>query len=790
MKKTSELILFVFAYCVGVVSVYKDVISFVAVVFALFLTLICALKCVSKKNVITCLITFIVGVANCIVQSKDFDCPYALAPAKNVELSGTVVSMPSSSDENYTKFYLKTDKVKKSNFEKKDIKAKVLVTIFDKRNNYSQIEPGEYVTVKGKLVRPKYGTNPYEFSYASFLKNKNVFSRIYVQSGNYKVTEEPKQLHWKFLYKLNKLRTKIIGYHKQNLKSPETELLGGIVFGDDAVNPTPEMENSFRTSGLTHIIAASGMNVSMILGMWMFLTRIFGLNFKFSVLSGMLAVICYTCMTGFGPPIMRATLMLMFICVGKLFDKEADTMRLLFFVAFVMMLFSPAIIKDIGFQLSFSVTAGIMLFCPILSEKIKNKILNAGVMLIFVPFVAQLFATPIQMYYFNSFSPYSVLANIAVVPVLSVVGFAGFLSSVLAVIPQIATVVVKIFDKFLFFPLTYIVHVADFFSKMPNALITVPRPSLWSILFYYAFLVNLSFLFTLKNKRKLFLTVGTSLIILFSLTFIPISNNKYEFIFFDVGNADSAIITTPDNKHVLIDTGKAPYKNFACSAQKVILQYCKNKGIRKLDYLILSHYDADHAGGAAILLNELKVDNLVVVNTTDESKIARKIIKTAQEKNVNVIIPKPEEILYKDANMSFDAYFAKSTDENEASMINVFKVYGKNVVFAGDVSGEVLKNYKNLPKNIEVLKVPHHGAKHTIDAELCSSVKINNAVISTGINVYGHPNAKTLEALKKCGTKTFRTDKNGAVKFVVKRDKTNIYTYNTNKRQFEEVKNE
>ena len=303
--------------------------------------------------------------------------------------------MPSSSDDSYTKFDINVQKYKlyDSDFQNADLKT--MVTFLAPKNVYRNIEIGDVISMKGRIVKSKYASNPSEFCYGTFLKHKNIFSCFYVSKDDYNLVSKPKTQPYKFLSSLNRLRNKIIDLHAANVPSPEIELLGGIVFGDDAVNPTPEMKNDFQKSGLTHIIAASGMNVSVIFGMWFFISQILKLNYRFSIIVGMLSVVCYTCMTGFGPPVLRAALMLLLILFGKLIDRSADSIGLLFIVAFIMLVFSPTMITNIGFQLSFIVTFGLMLFCPLIFEKIKNKYLNIALSFVIVPIIAQIFASPL-----------------------------------------------------------------------------------------------------------------------------------------------------------------------------------------------------------------------------------------------------------------------------------------------------------------------------------------------------------------------------------------------------------
>ena len=154
-------------------------------------------------------------------------------------------------------------------------------------------------------------------------------------------------------------------------------------------------------------------------------------------------ILIYSLMTGLGASVIRATFMLVFVLLGKLIDRDAHSISLLAFVAFLMLLYNPMYINDVGFQLSFVVTFGLLVMTPHLM-KFKNRFLDYIVGTISIPIIAQLWVIPIQVFYFNNISLYSVFANIMSVPILSVISFGGFISSLIAPItPQI---ICRIFD--------------------------------------------------------------------------------------------------------------------------------------------------------------------------------------------------------------------------------------------------------------------------------------------------------------------------------------------------------
>ena len=791
MEKQCRTILFVICYMVGIAGFLTDCITPFALLLFVMLIIAVSKHFCSGKYAIACFLVFLVGFVNTSFRMKNFDELAAIAPKNEVTVVGKVVSLPSSSSEEFTKFSLDVQKYNLYKQKQKPVNSKILVTFFANKNVYENIETGDVISITGRLTVPKSAANPSEFCYATYLRLQNIHARLFVNDGNFMLVSKPDKGVFKFLASLNRLRNKIVDMHAVNIKSPELELLGGIVFGDDAVSPTPEMKTSFQHSGLTHIIAASGMNVSMIFGMWFFLSQILRLNYKFSIVIGMVSVVCYTCMTGFGPPVLRATLMLLLILLGKLIDRTANSVTLLFIVAFLMLAVSPTMITNIGFQLSFTVTLGLLSTCPIIFNKIKNKFVNILASFVIVPIIAQFFASPIQMFYFNSFSPYAVFANITVVPTLSVVSYLGFISSILALFKPIAFYCVKIFDFMLMPFLSFIVGVAEFFSKLPYSNVVVPSPSILQIFLYYSILVSIIAFFASENRKKTFALISSIALILLLFTYIPFKNGKNEILFFDVENADSFLIKTSAEKYILIDTGKAPFKNFSPAAERVILKYFEDKGIDRLDLLVLTHFDSDHAGGAIPIMDKVSVNKIIVRSTVGDSPLSKKILKKAKENNIPFSVPKNLDILYDDGQNSLSVVYSENGDDNNRSLINIFETPCGTVLFTGDSGVDSFERVKeNLPRQVSILKVAHHGAKGTVSHKYLEHINPEIALISTGFNIYGHPNEETIDLLKKHHVKILRTDVDNAVKAVLQKDKILLYSYNNSKKRFERIDNE
>ncbi len=774
MNKQTKIILFSCLYIFGILASFTNI-WFGIIAFVLICTLQIVKKLFSIKYFISILAIIIAGFTNTYFQ-VNYDDDLTPFTENNVILNAKVISIPSNSIENRTKFFVSANSLEFEDATYKNLKAKTLVTINDSQDKIKKIKIGDTIKMKGRLKAPIKATNPSQFDYATYLQIKDTFSLLYVDS-NWEVLSHATDFNGKLLRKLNDTRNNILSIHKQNIQSPMIEILGGIIFGDDAVNPDEDTKDSFIKSGIFHILAASGMNVTLIFGIWFFFAKTLRFNYKFSISMGILLILVYTCMTGFGAPIIRAFLMLTLILIGKLIDKNTSTLSLLFIVGFLMLVYNPLMIYDIGFQLSFLVTFALIITAPLINFNLNNKAINYTLGACMVPMIAQLYAAPLQMFYFNTFSLYSVFANIAIIPVLSLVSFVGFISSILALIPILANKICFVADFILNPFLVYIVKVADFFAALPHATITVTKPSIVQILIYFAIIILLTF----KQNKKLIIT----LLVLFVLTFIPSIKHNGEIIFFNVGNADSALIKSPQNKYYLIDTGKLAYNSGSSQANYIIIKYLKDNGIKELEGLILSHFDADHAGGTIDILENIKVNNLYISDSFEDTQLSNSIIQYVKNKNIKstTVI---ETINILDEN-NFKITLSKPNskslvDENEKSIIALVEDNKNKVLFMGDGN---INTYNLLPQNFKenifLMKSGHHGAINTINKEMLDNTK--TFVISTGQNIYGHPSENTISLLEDNKKEFYRTDFHNAIKLIFDKN-LKIQTFSPNKKRF------
>ena len=733
------------------------------------------------KYVLIWAVIFYLGIANTQFRLKITDELLNIAPV-NSTISGQILSIPQSKKADKQSFFFKVNRIEYDDMIKTFDDEKVLVSL----SADEKLKIYDYYKITGRLAVPFKAGNPSQFDYGNYLRNFDVYSVFYgkqnvkPQKMNVELTRKEKSLQW-----INDYREKIISIHSNYLASPHLEILGGIVFGDDAVSPPENIKQSFINSGLLHILAASGMNVAFIFSFFFFFLKLLRVNYKANISIGIVMILIYSLMTGLGASVIRATFMLVFVLIGKLIDRDAHSISLLAFVAFLMLLYNPMYINDVGFQLSFIVTFGLLVMTPHLM-KFKNRFLDYIVGTVSIPIIAQLWVIPIQVFYFNNISLYSVFANIMSVPILSVISFGGFISSLIAPItPQI---ICRIFDFVLNPLISILVNISDFWGNLPHSTLQTSHPSILQIMLYYSILLVITALANKDVREKygrILKIILPSLLVILALTFISFPNRNLEITAFDVGNADSFLIKTPDNKYMIIDTAKAGYNGGKSVAEILILKYLLDRGIKEIDTIIVTHFDNDHCGGAVDLMNGIKVNKIYVNDLEHKSKQAKEIYKTAQEQNIKLILAQNNQEVININGLVVKNYMPKSkgVGDNENSIQTLLTYKNFSMLFTGDAGIDTLEEIKcNIPKPITVLKVGHHGANGVINKHLVKDLSPKISLISVGENKFGHPTIYTLEVLKD--TRILRTDIHNSIKFVINAKGYKIFTFDSKAKKY------
>lgn len=434
-----------------------------------------------------------------------------------------------------------------------------------------------------------------------------------------------------------------------------------------------------------------------------------------------------------------------------LFYRKSDVYNNLAFSSFIILNFNPYTIFDMGFLLSYGGTIGIILFSNKLSKKfpIKNKILNYIKEMFFVCISANIIIIPIIMYNFNTLSLTFFISNVLVSPIMGIVVILGFVQIFLSIININLAYLLSIFLNPM---LEILIFIADFTAKLPLSKILIPTPNIIFIIIYYVII-----LFCNKINIKKTIIILSIIIIIFNL--LNLLPKDLRIYFIDVGQGDSTLILTPKGNSILIDGGGSETGSFDVG-EKILLPYLLDRGVTKIDYMMISHFDSDHVGGLFSILENLRVEHVLISKQGKESENYKHFLEISKRKKIKVIYAEAGDRINIEKNMFFEILFPTRNLISENILNNnsiVARLVYKNIkiLFTGDIEEiaekELIKLYSKTNKlRADILKVAHHGSKSSTIASFLKLVNPRISLIGVGAtNTFGHPNIGVLERLEQ-----------------------------------------
>ncbi|WP_210366903.1 DNA internalization-related competence protein ComEC/Rec2 [Bacillus sp. REN3] len=643
--------------------------------------------------------------------------------------------------------------------------------------------PGTACKAEGSLESPSVARNPNAFDYKNYLERQGIYWTFNVESLEPGSCLDASD---NTLTKLKRFRQKEITMIEESYPAETAALSIALIFGDrNLINP--QTESSYRKIGIIHLLAISGLHIALMAGMFYFLLIRTGLSKEMSELLLILALPVYTVISGLAPPVVRAAGMLILLIGARRFRIKLPPFDAISIAFMLSLIVNPKLVYDTGFQLSFSVSFALI----VSAKKILSTFRHYLTQIAAVSFVAQLAAMPIILYSYFELSAISLLANLLFIPLFS------FILLPLVLLGYFIFTLTGVPPATFFGLLEKAIHLVNVLSislsEVPGAMMTIGKPGKMVMIS----LVAAIWLFFLKwEKIRIQKRQPPPLFYLFPViplllqVAVPYINPYGEIIFLDVGQGDSILIRMPFNKgNYLIDTGgvisfgaedwKERREGFD-PGKDTVLPLLKSKGIRKLDKLILTHGDADHIGGAAALIEEIGIGQIVMPRYVDRSALEEEIIKLARKKKVPLYFG-GDGTAWTSPGGKFRLMnpSGENADRNENSIVMLADISGKQWLFTGDLGTEgeaaLLRRYPQL--GTDVLKVGHHGSKTSTSAGFLDRLRPDYAVISVKKkNRYGHPSSEILDRLRESGIRIYRTDENGAI---IYRFKGEIGTFST-----------
>ena len=523
-----------------------------------------------------------------------------------------------------------------------------------------------------------------------------------------------------------------------------------------------ETETSFRISGIMHIIAVSGLHVTILFT----LINLLCLKRRVLVaLIGLPALAIFAAIAGFSPSVVRACIMQGLMILAMLAGKDYDGPTELAFAALVMLIVNPLVITAVGFQLSVGCVTGILLFQRRIYDWLFGRLYNRErpklrrlkqwvSTSVAVTLAAMSMTTPLSAWYFGTVSLVGILTNLLCLWVISFVFYGVMLACLLSYwIPGVAAAVAAVVA----WPIRYVLGISGILSKFPLA--AVYTESVYMVA-WLVFCYVLLAVFLLSKKKQPGLLLGCMVLGLcmsLAASWLEPFTDDCRVTVLNVGQGQSILLQS-DGKTYLVDCGGDYDEDAANLAAETLL----SQGVSRVDGVILTHFDQDHAGGAAYFLSRIPADMIFIPDYDDERGYREKLESTYPD----LIYPVTEDIrlLFDQTQISIFAPVAAGSG-NESSLAVLFERENCAILITGDRSGfgeRMLLKTGYIPK-VDVLVAGHHGAADATCVELLEAVDPGIVVISVGENNYGHPSQSLLERLQNFECVVYRTDIHGNV---------------------------
>ncbi len=660
------------------------------------------------------------------------------------------------------------------------------------------------VIVTGKKVQFNIARNEGNFDEKSYYNSIGALCKI---EGNVDRVCEESIGFGESLYRLKEDMKEVFS---SNLPGEEGGIISAMTLGDKS-DLDSEAKDLFKLSGLAHILAISGLHISIV-GMCIYrLMRRRGVPFVVAGIVSSFLVILYGLLVNGGVSTVRAIVMFLCVIMANILGESYDSLTAIGVALIFVLILYPYCIESAGFVFSFGAVTGITVivnpcvsiydkFCrmrfmahhirgkykPSIKERLCKAILG-GILI-------QLVTLPIVCWYYYEIPLYVVFLNIIVIPLLSVLLSSALIGGILGVFSLFTLGIVIIGNVISFFSsvLLYVSHIIIYLYEMlayyslnlPFSRIVTGKPSIVKVIIYYVvfFIVVRYFLyktrdieecsareFKIHRIRMLLCSVA-----LFVITVLITNNNNrldYELDMVDVGQGDGIYISA-NGSNYFIDGGSSNVKNVGTYR---ILPFLKHKGIRGIDYWFVSHTDSDHISGLLEALDSgYKIDNIVVDRYMLDEENYKLIMEKAISNDTELLVMNKGDVVG-DSVLYFTCIFAGSDgiDDINANSLVLLGEYrsGDNsitMLLGGDMTAEsekcILEDKSYNIANIDILKVAHHGSKTSSSKEFVDALSPDIALISAGVNNrYGHPHKLTLDTLEDASCDIYRTDLGGRV---------------------------
>lgn len=649
--------------------------------------------------------------------------------------------------------YIPSDK--SYNSELKSLTEKQFLIYYD---DDKSISVGRRIRVEGEFHWFEKARNPGNFDARSYYKSLGIGAYVYASE----ITELDRETDW-YPELLTRIREQGSRLLYSMLDVRQASVLGAMLLGEKG-SLDPEIKELYQENGIAHILAISGLHISLLgYGIFRMLRKLY-LPFPAAAAVSLFLMLSYGSMTGASVSAVRALTMFLLGIMAQAAGRTYDMASALSVALVVVLTAWPGQIRQAGFLLSFGAVAGILVFLPAFRSDetgggngrllaVKNS-LAQGVGLQFMLF-------PLLIYFYSVYPLYSTLLNLILLPLMPVL----FISALFGILGGLLH---PVLGQLMLLPARGVLELYGWACRvsenLPFSALVTGKPGLWKLLFYYTAALVILFVCIRKKNRKLLLALPFTL-----LVFLIPAGSGLTVTMIDVGQGDSIYIETEEHSRILIDGGSTDIKNVG---QYRMEPFLKSRGAGYLDYVIITHGDEDHVNGVLELLQKnspIRIGRLLLPDVGGEQEALLRLQKTAVSQGISVgRISQGKELTEDELTIKCLHPMKGETaeDRNELSTVLKLNYRGFSMLFTGDLEeeGEAELLDAGLLSDVDVLKAGHHGSKGSTTEEFLKETKPETALISCGVDSrYGHPHREMTERLKKRGCAYYATARYGAI---------------------------
>ncbi|HOR47275.1 MAG TPA: DNA internalization-related competence protein ComEC/Rec2, partial [Caldisericia bacterium] len=648
------------------------------------------------------------------------------------------------------------------------------------------LEAGDIVRGSGNVANPAHATNPGQFDFSNYLLRKDVFCVIF--------TETPLKIEGKGSLSLDsigaKIRANAFETFSEALPKRYATTMDSMVFGKSDM--PKEILDIFQRTGTSHILAASGFNLTILVfaSIWLLLW-ITGSR-KTAIVASIAVAILYAASAGFTPSISRALVMSVLSLSAVLLGRKYTAGSGLAFAVILLLAIDPKTIYDPGFQLSFVACLGFFVMTSSFENIIPKKRWYSGIAIMAIQTIfVQMATLPVLAYHFHTFSTVSVASNMVAITSSEIIMPLGALSGFLGMIFRPLGVLLC----YLAWPILALQNMVLGFLASPEwATISIGSYHVLVWLAYYTSFAGLCF-FICRPKpfihdirvKKAFLTTMTISIVLFGGSLVGYAKDgQAQVTFLDVGHGDSCLIRTSSGKTILVDGGGLGGNSSYDIGERVVVPFLRYLGINRIDYVVASHNDIDHLGGLVPVMEQFRVDNIIGSKVPSGTYKEQDFWDLANSKGAQKIFPFPGQKLDIDPKTSViflgppaEKLGKDSKQINNASVVFKINIDGVEFLFSGDLQEEgmafEMKNSQWL--DADIIKLPHHGGKNTNLKSWLDAVSPKLAINSNSANQGNGAHKETAKVLDEMKIPVLSTAENGAITLTVENGKYSILAF-------------